>query len=129
MEKLSPEMNKLSEAIIGAAMEVHRELGPGFAELTYHRALMIELEDRGIRFQSEVPTQLHYKRRSIGEGRLDLLVEGKVVVELKAAEANPKKYQRQAVAYLKATGLQLGLVINFEADLLKDGITRVIHTP
>lgn len=128
MQELSDEMNRLSEAIIGAAMEVHSELGPGFAEVTYHRALMIELEERGIQFTSELPVQLVYKNRSIGEGRLDLLVEGKVIVELKSAEANPRKYRRQAVAYLKATNLQLGLIINFEAEALKDGIARVIHT-
>lgn len=128
MKDFSEELNQLTEAIIGAAVEVHRHLGPGFAEISYHRAMMIELEDRGIPFVSESPTHLLYKRRSIGDGKIDLLIDGKVVVELKAAEANPKKYRRQASAYLKATGLQVALIINFEEELLKDGIVRVVQT-
>jgi len=119
--------NALTEAVIGAAIEVHRQLGPGFQEKTYHRALMIELEERGILFQSEVPVQLEYKSRDIGDGRIDLLVNDQLVLELKAAEDNPKKYRKQVVAYLRASKLRLGLVINFEAELLRDGIARVAN--
>lgn len=119
--------SELTEAVIGAAIEVHRQLGAGFQEKTYHRALMIELEERGIVFRSEVPVQLEYKGRDIGEGRIDLLIEEQLVVELKAAEDNPKKYRRQVVAYLRASKLRLGLVINFEAELLRDGIARVAN--
>ncbi|MEM1210443.1 MAG: GxxExxY protein [Planctomycetota bacterium] len=121
-------MNDLAERVIGSAIAVHRELGPGFAEATYHRALTVQLEEDGIAFESEVPVQLTYHGQSIGDGRIDLLIEQKLIVELKAAEANPDKYRRQAACYLKATGLQLALVINFEADTIKQGLSRVIHT-
>ncbi len=120
-------INTLTEAVIGAAIEVHRHLGPGFAEQTYQRALRIEFEERGIHYRTEVPVQLQYKGRSIGEGRMDFLVEERLVVELKATEHNPRKYCRQAVAYLKANHKSVGLVINFECDPLKDGIARVIQ--
>lgn len=118
---------ELTEKVIGAAIEVHRALGPGFAETTYHKAMMVELEDAGIHFEVEVPVQLTYKGRVIGEGRMDFLIENELVIELKAADGNPKRYRRQVVAYLKATGKKLGLVINFEYDKLADGIARVIH--
>tara|TARA_R110002111_G_scaffold42180_4_gene77799 strand:+ start:1030 stop:1482 length:453 start_codon:yes stop_codon:yes gene_type:complete len=119
-------LNTLAEAVIGAAIEVHRELGAGFHETTYQRALMIELELRGVSFASEVPVTLVYKDKPIGDGRIDLLLDNSLVVELKAAPANPEKYRRQVLSYLKATGLRLGLIINFEVELLKDGISRVI---
>lgn len=121
------ELNNLVERVIGAAIEVHRSLGPGFAESTYQRALAIELRLREISFELEVPVQLRYKDEILGEGRIDVLVEGRLVLELKAAGVNPKKYRRQVVSYLKATGLHLGLIINFETDVLKKGISRVIH--
>ena len=119
--------SELTKAVIGAAIEVHRHLGPGFKEITYHRALMIELRLRDIAFESEVTTELMYKEEGIGDGKIDLLVENELVVELKAAEHNPDKYRKQVVAYLKSAGLQLGLLINFEAEVLKDGIARVAN--
>ncbi|MEM8495857.1 MAG: GxxExxY protein [Planctomycetota bacterium] len=118
----------MATAVIGAAIEVHRQLGPGFAESTYHQALRVELELRKIEFKSEVPVSLVYKDVAIGDGRIDLLVGDSLVVELKAARAEPRKFNRQVVSYLKATGLMLGLVINFEHGVLRDGIARVIHT-
>lgn len=121
------ELNELAERVIGAAIEVHRELGPGFQEITYRRALEIELRRRGIRYEVEVPVEFEYKGEGIGEGRMDVLVEGMLVLELKAAEANPKKYNRQASVYLKATSHRLALVINFEAGRLVDGIARVAN--
>lgn len=126
-EAISEKLNQLVEQVIGAAIEVHRELGPGFQEITYRRALEIELRQRGIQFEVEVPVALTYKGDPIGEGRIDVLVEGILVLELKAAQANPKKYSKQTVVYLKATGYRLGLVINFEADRLVDGIARIVN--
>lgn len=126
-ESIPEHLNELSERVIGAAIEVHRTLGPGFQEITYQRALGIELEERGISFQSEVPVTLDYHGKSIGDGRVDMLVANELVIELKAAEDNPKKYRRQVSVYLKATNLRLGLVINFEADRLVDGIARVVN--
>lgn len=119
-------LNELAEKVIGAAIEVHRELGAGFQETTYHRALMIELELLGIPFKSETPVLLEYKGHAIGEGRIDLFVDNQLIVELKSAAANPKQYRKQVLSYLKATGMRLGLVINFEVEVLKDGIARVI---
>ena len=87
----------------------------------------MEMEEVGLAVETEVPVELRYKGRVIGEGRIDVLVEGELVVELKAAEANPHKYRRQVIAYLKATNKKLGLVINFESERLVDGITRVIN--
>ena len=122
-----PELNELIERVIGAAIEVHRELGPGFQEITYHRALMIELDLCGITYESERLVNLVYKGHVIGEGRIDLLIESRLVVELKAADSNPRIYSRQVASYLKATGLNIGLVINFQAAVLKDGIARIIN--
>ena len=119
-------LNELAEKVIGAAIEVHRELGAGFHETTYHRALMIELEILGIPFTSEMPISLVYKGHAIGEGRIDLFIDNQLIVERKAAVANPKQYRKQVLSYLKATGMRLGLVINFEVEVLKEGITRVI---
>lgn len=127
MEPIDEALNELAERVIGAAIEVHRALGAGFQESTYHRALLIELAEQGMAVASEVPVSLRYKGKTIGEGRIDLLVEGRLVVELKAAAANPKKYRRQVVTYLKAGGYRLGLVINFESELLRDGIARVAN--
>lgn len=126
-ETFDPKLNELIERVIGAAIEVHRELGPGFQEITYHRALMIELDLCGFTYESERLVSLGYKGRVIGEGRIDLLIENCFVVELKAADSNPRTYSRQVASYLKATGLNIGLVINFHAAVLKDGIARVIN--
>ena len=126
-ESISDELTALSERVIGAAIEVHRRLGPGFQEITYRRALAIELDALGVAYAVEVPVALEYRGNAIGEGRIDMLIENKMVLELKAAEANPKKYKRQVTVYLKATGLRLGLVINFELDRLVDGVARVAN--
>jgi len=126
-EPISESLNDLVEKVIGAAIEVHRELGPGFQEITYRRALEIELRRKGIRFEIEVPVTLAYKGEDIGQGRMDVLVENRLVLELKAAEANPKKYAKQASLYLKATGHRLALIINFDLERLVDGIARIAN--
>ena len=120
------QLNQLSEQVIGAAIEVHRELGAGFLESTYERALSIELKLRGINHQTHLPCRLKYKCEDIGEGKLDLLIEKALIVELKAVKELADAHRTQVLAYLKATGLQLGLLINFHSPLLKDGIRRVI---
>jgi GxxExxY protein len=119
-------LNSRAEKVTGAAIEVHRELGAGFQEATYQRVLMIELELLNTSFASEVPATLRYKERDIGEGRIDLLIDGRLIVELKADPANPKRCRQQVLSYLRATGLRLGLIINFGVEILKDGISRVI---
>jgi len=124
---VEPPLEALIEQVIGAAIEVHRGLGPGFQEVTYHKALMIELDHCGITYESEVPVKSDYKGQPIGEGRVDLLVSRHLVVELKASEANPRAFSRQVASYLKASGLTIGLVINLQVSVLKDGLARVIN--
>ncbi|MEM8781379.1 MAG: GxxExxY protein [Planctomycetota bacterium] len=116
---------ELTERVIEAAIAVHRHFGPGFLEKTYHRALEVELKHRGVDFQSEVPVTLNYRGEAIGEGRIDLLIEGTLVVELKAARGDASEFKRQVAAYLKATGHPLGLLINFHHARLVDGVARV----
>jgi len=119
-------LNQLSEAVIGAAIEVHRHLGAGFLESTYEKALSIELDLRCVRHEVQKPVSLIYKEKPIGDGKLDLLVEGMLIVELKALKELADAHKTQVLAYLKATDLKLGLLINFHSPLLKDGIRRVI---
>ena len=119
------ELDRLAHEVIGAAIEVHRILGPGFLESVYHEAFCVELELRGIPFQKEVPVAVPYKGVQIGEGWLDLLVGGKLIVELKAVDELAPIHTAQVISYLKATGLQLALLINFITRVLKNGIKRI----
>jgi GxxExxY protein len=118
----------LAEAIIGAAIEVHRHLGPGVSEVSYKLSLSHELTLRGIPHACEVPVSLTYKGLDVGTVRLDMLVDGLVIVELKAVEALNQLHRAQAITYLQITKLQLALLINFNVPLLKNGIKRVINT-
>jgi len=127
-QDVDPTLNALAECVIGAAIAVHRELGPGFQEITYGRALAIELECLDIAYELEVPVTLTYRGRSIGEGRIDVIIEKRLVLELKATETSAKAFRRQVAAYLKAGHFDLGLVINFHATVLRDGIIRVANT-
>jgi GxxExxY protein len=120
------ETDRLAQAVIGAAIEVHRALGPGFLESLYEQAMSVELGLRGISLQRQVPVAVNYKGHSIGESRLDLLVEGKLVVELKAVDQFAPIHTAQVMSYLKATGHMLGLLINFNVVRLKDGVKRVV---
>ena len=120
-----PGMNLLTEQVIGAAIEVHRALGPGFLEATYGKALAIELRDRGIAFVQESAVSLNYKGELIGEGRLDFLVEDRLIVELKAVDQLHPIHTAQAISYLKVTKHKLALLINFNVPVLKDGIKRI----
>jgi GxxExxY protein len=115
----------LTKRIIGAAIEVHRELGPGLLESIYEEALCHEFEDQGINYKRQVPVDVHYKGKVIKGFKLDLLVEDEVVVELKAVQLPPKIALSQTISYLKATKLKRGLIINFGENRLIDGIKRV----
>jgi GxxExxY protein len=115
----------LTEKVIGAAIEVHRLLGPGLLESIYEEALCIELGLRGIAFQRQVEVDVIYKNRVIKGQRLDLLVEGQVIVELKCVSNLPDYAQAQVLSYLKATGLKRGLLINFAHHRLVDGVKRL----
>ena len=115
----------LTEQIIGAAMEVHRQLGPGLMENVYQVCLAHELDLRGVRYRREKPLPIVYKGTQLDCGyRLDFLVEDKVVVELKAVEQLLPIHEAQLLTYLKISGCKVGLLINFNVPLLKRGIKR-----
>jgi len=107
------ELNTLTEQIIGAAINVHRALGPGFSEGIYAKALQAELEERAVPFVTERPIRVRYKGRLLGSHRLDLVVGDAVVVELKAVYEVNNFHIAQMLSYLKATGKKLGLIVNF----------------
>lgn len=115
----------LTDAIIGAAIEVHRLLGPGLLESIYEEALCIELELRGIRFERQVELDCLYKGRRIKGMRVDLLVEGAIVVEIKSLAKTPDFAMAQTLSYLKATGLKRALLVNFGLPKLVDGVKRL----
>jgi GxxExxY protein len=121
-----PELDSLARAVIGAAIEVHRQLGPGLTENLYENGLCIELRLRGIEFVRQPIVQIEYKGENIGEFRLDLLVGGRLVVELKAIERFAPIHKAIAITYLKITKCKLALLINFNVPLLKEGIKRVV---
>ena len=120
--------DELAHVVIGAAIEVHRQLGPGFLESIYEEALTLELADAGLAFVRQKEIGVVYKGRVIGKHRLDLLVGEQLVVELKTVEELAAIHKAQVISYLKATGLSLGLLINFNVPLLKDGVQRVVCT-
>ena len=120
------ETNRLSNEVIGAAIEVHKVFGPGFLESVYEEALCVELKMRDITFARQTPISLNYKGHPVGEGRIDLLVGDKIVVELKTVESLSPVHTAQVISYLKAKGLQLGLLINFNVPVLRDGVKRVV---
>jgi GxxExxY protein len=119
------EINELARRVIGAAIEVHKALGPGYLESIYEAALCTELEYQEITFANQYPINVLYKGRYVGEGRLDLLVENCIVVELKAVDALLPVHTAQVISYLKATRCKLGLLINFNVPVLKRGIKRI----
>jgi GxxExxY protein len=120
------EINRITEAIIGAAIEVHRHLGPGLLESAYQTCLARELDLRGIAFEQEKPLPLEYKGVKLDCGyRLDFLVEEAVVVELKTVEALQPIHEAQLLTYLRLSGCKIGLLINFNVPILKNGIKRM----
>jgi len=125
----SATVDAIAHRVIGAAIEVHRVLGPGFLESVYEEALCIELELRGVPFGRQVPIGVAYKGAVVGEARLDLLVADSIVVELKAVEIIAPIHTAQVISYLKATNLQLGLIITFNVAELRRGVRRVIWSP
>jgi GxxExxY protein len=120
--------DELARAVIGAAIEVHRQLGPGFLEAIYEEALLVELMDAGIPVERQKEISVLYKGRSIGKHRLDVLVEGTLIVELKTVEELAEIHRAQVISYLKATRLPLGLLVNFNVPILRNGIQRVVYS-
>ena len=125
------ELNYISSQVIAAAINVHKELGPGLLESVYQICIVIELNDMGMRIKSEVPLPIYYRGKRVHEEgfRLDLLVENTVIVELKSVEKVLNVHKKQLLTYLRLAKKPLGLLINFNETVLKDGITRIINTP
>ena len=118
----------LTGQIIGAAIEVHKQLGPGLLESTYQACLCRELELRGVSFECQKPLPLEYKGVRLECGyRIDLLVAGLVIVEIKSVEALAPIHEAQLLTYLKLTGVKIGLLMNFNVVVLKNGIRRLVH--
>jgi GxxExxY protein len=107
-------INDVTYAINGAVFEINRILGPGFLEKVYENALVFELEKRGLKAESQVPIKVSYKGKVVGEYVADILVEDKVIVELKTVEALDKIHEAQLLNYLKATGIRVGMLMNFK---------------
>ena len=128
MSGVDPDTEDLAQAVIGAAIEVHKHMGPGLPENSYRNALSHELNLRGISHACEVPVPIVYKGVLVGEGKLDILVGGVLVVELKVVDSLNEIHKAQVIAYLQATKLQLGLLINYNVVRLAEGIKRVIRT-
>jgi GxxExxY protein len=124
-EKKTKVSDELTEKIIGAAIEVHAELGPGLLESIYEEALCYEFGLQGIKYEQQVPADVVYKGKIIKGQRIDLLVEGEVVVEVKSVSRLPEIAVAQTISYLKATNLKRGLIINFGERRLIDGVKRV----
>jgi GxxExxY protein len=121
------EINKITEKIIGAAIEVHKALGPGLLESTYEACLEHELLLQGLKVERQKALPVLYKGVQLDTGyRIDLLVEGMVIVELKAIDKWQPIYEAQIISYLKLSDCKVGLLINFNVKLLKDGIRRLI---
>ncbi|MDE6448892.1 MAG: GxxExxY protein [Muribaculaceae bacterium] len=122
------QINALSQEIIGAALEVHRNLGPGLLEHTYQMALMCELNLRGIKAQPEVEIPVTYKGVKLNTAyRADIIVENEIILELKSTENDNPLYGKQLLTYLKISNKRLGLLINFNRVRLVDGLKRVVN--
>ncbi|HOD77830.1 MAG TPA: GxxExxY protein [Syntrophorhabdus sp.] len=122
-------LNEVSAKVIGAAIDVHKEIGPGLLESVYQKCLEIELKERGLQVCTEMPICVNYKGHEISDNsfRIDLIVENAIVVELKSVEEIKPVHKKQLLTYLRLTGKQLGLLINFNEALLRDGITRIAN--
>ena len=122
------DINKSTEAIIGAVIEVHRHLGPGLLESAYEECLCEELSLRKIPFSRQIPLPVAYKTKKLDIGyRVDLLVNNEVVVELKTVESILPIHEAQTLTYMRLGGWQVGLILNFNVVILKNGIKRLVH--
>jgi GxxExxY protein len=120
--------NELSFKIIGIALELHKNIGPGLLESTYENALAYDLRENGLLVEQQVPMPFIYKEVKMDIGyRLDILVENKIIIEIKSVENLAPVHYAQLLTYLKLSDLKLGLLINFNSKLLKDGIHRIVN--
>ena len=120
--------NELTESIIGSAIEVHRELGPGLLESTYEACLFFELSEKGFVVERQKTLPVRYKSNDIDCGyRIDLLIDDRIIVELKTVDQIAPVHEAQLLSYLKMSGRQVGLLINFNTTYLKNGIKRIAN--
>jgi len=124
VDSFDDEVNEISGKTIGAATEVHRRLGPGHPESVYSQALRIELRHRLIRFEREVSYSVDYRGLDVGGGRMDFVIADAVVVEIKAVRKLVSRHEAQILSYLKASGNEVGLLMNFNRETLKKGLKR-----
>lgn len=121
-------LNRITDNVIGAAIEVHRALGPGLLESAYEACLAFELAQRGLKVEQQTPLPVVYREVKLQCGyRLDLLVEEKVIVEVKAVERLLRIHEAQLLSYLKLSGCKVGLLMNFNVKVLKNGLRRVVN--
>lgn len=126
-EKMMHE-DEIGKIVVDAAIAVHRGLGPGLLETVYEMVLTRELQERGLKVERQVPIRIAYRGLHFEEGfRADVVVEGKVILELKSVEEVVRVHKKQLLTYLRLTGLKLGLLLNFGETLMKDGITRLVN--
>lgn len=122
------EINQLSSKIIGAAIEVHKALGPGLLESAYEECLSYELGLRYLSLEKQKPLAIIYKGKKLDCGyRLDLVVEKAIILELKSCEKIEEIHKAQLLTYLKLSGLKLGLLLNFNVPVMRDGIVRIVN--
>ena len=120
--------NEIGTLVVDAAVQLHRDLGPGLLETVYEVTLATLLRKRGLSVERQVPIPIEYDGHKFDEGfRADLIIEGKVIVELKSIEKVHPAHKKQVLTYLRLTGMKLGYLLNFGEALMKDGITRTIH--
>ena len=120
--------NEIGRIIVDAAIQVHRELGPGLLESVYEAVLAQELRDRGLMVQRQVPVPIEWRAMKFDEGfRADLVVEGKVIAELKSVESVNRAHKKQILTHLKLSHLKLGFLLNFGAAVMKEGIARTVN--
>jgi GxxExxY protein len=120
--------NEIGKIIVDTAISLHKELGPGLLESVYEVILAYELERSGLSVKRQVPVPIKYKGIKFDEGfRSDIVVENKVIIELKSVESISKAHKKQVLTYLRLTGYKLGYLLNFGEALMKDGISRIIN--
>jgi GxxExxY protein len=125
---MTPELNSLTERIIGAAIRVHKGLGPGLLEKSYETALGIEFRNAGLPFERQVHIPVYYLEEWIGDYRVDMVVGGEVLIEIKSVERVEPLFEAQMIAYLRASGKRVGLLINFNSHLLAQGVRRFVNS-
>lgn len=120
--------NEISRIVVNTSIQIHRDLGPGLLESVYERILQNSLQKEGLQAERQIPIKLHYRGLSFEEAfRADLIVNNKVILELKSLESLNKAHYKQIITYLKLTDMHLGLLLNFGAPLMKDGIVRFVN--